>query len=683
MTVLLLCASLGPIVCLAGQPVPPSLLDYDNLPTNANALVETLNVGDADIRDVLRAVAERYDVNLVIDNSIRLNVTAKLSKIPVVDLLTFLCAENDLLLDASNGVFRITSRPQPAAEPPPPIDLRVRNNLLSGQLDNVPLSRLVESVQRQAGISIVVTPGTDASLSGYLTDVPLIEGLSTLLNQHGLSVAAAGNVFVIATREGGQTPANLSQSLQLDRNAGGFDIKAVNAPLRTILAELAAKTADGGVALYVPIGSERVTVTLSGASVEDVLVAVLRGTPYTFTDLDGNYMIGSGDDLSFKLERLVRLKHARVDQLIENLPASITSTVEIVVIKELNALMLVGKAADIIDIKDFIDLIDKPTPQILIEALVVDFETTDLSELGVTLGRGGGFAEDGSFAPYSLFGGGDDQGGGLTYQGDGAEANSFLRYWKDLLGVGVGNLPTDFIFRIQALEREGKAKIVSRPQIATINGNTARISIGTTQYYILTSTTPLQSPNQIITQESERFERIEANVSLEITPWVTSTGEVTVEVHPEFSTPVGGLSPGVPPTINSRVLDSTVRLRDGETIILGGLIQESDEHTVNKVPILGNIPLIGRLFRNKRTTKRKSELVIYITPHIFDGSADAEKWQQLSGFFGNEPNEHVRFLGDPLGKDSTSVRSNIIGPNVAPAEDGSNPANSDAEVKKQ
>ena len=112
---------------------------------------------------------------------------------------------------------------------------------------------------------------------------------------------------------------------------------------------------------------------------------------------------------------------------------------------------------------------------------------------------------------------------------------------------------------------------------------------------------------------------------------MTESGDVNAEIRPEFSTPVGVLDPGVPPTINTRQLETTVRLRDGETIILGGLIQESQMTEQSMIPILGRIPLIGRLFRSRKTSRRKSELVIYITPHVFYGDErDDAKWRGMS-----------------------------------------------------
>ena len=167
------------------------------------------------------------------------------------------------------------------------------------------------------------------------------------------------------------------------------------------------------------------------------------------------------------------------------------------------------------------------------------------------------------------------------------------------------------------MEKVGKAIIRSQPQIATLNGHPASIKIGTTQYYILETERPMVGGNQVFNQVSQRFEKITAEVSLEIVPWVSASGEITTEIHPEFSTPLGTLDSNIPPTINHRILDSTVRLRDGETIVLGGLIQTMESETRDKFPILGDIPILGRLFQNKSHNNSKSELMIYITPHLY------------------------------------------------------------------
>jgi type IV pilus assembly protein PilQ len=185
--------------------------------------------------------------------------------------------------------------------------------------------------------------------------------------------------------------------------------------------------------------------------------------------------------------------------------------------------------------------------------------------------------------------------------------------------VNIGKLPSNFYLNLKALEQKGVANIRSRPLLATLNGTPASLSIGTTQYFLLNTTTPYRDQTQLYLQQSQNFQSIDADVKLDITPYVGSDGQITVEIKPDFKTPVGTFSADVPPTINKRSMSSTLIMREGETIVLGGLIQESETETRTQTPILGSIPLLGYLFSHTTKSKDKSELIIYVTPHISYG----------------------------------------------------------------
>src|SRR5690606_9442157 len=149
-------------------------------------------------------------------------------------------------------------------------------------------------------------------------------------------------------------------------------------------------------------------------------------------------------------------------------------------------------------------------------------------------------------------------------------------------------------------------------------------SIGTTQYYLLKTETVYNSGNSnYSSQVSQRFETVKADVTLKVTPWVTATQEIIVDIAPEFNTPQGQFDPDVPPTINHRTLHSRVRLRDGETIVLGGMIQTLENVQIDKFPLLGEIPILGRLFQNRRRSATEAELMIFLTPKIYYGSEGA------------------------------------------------------------
>jgi len=252
--------------------------------------------------------------------------------------------------------------------------------------------------------------------------------------------------------------------------------------------------------------------------------------------------------------------------------------------------------------------IDHITPQILLEAVVVDYTISDIEEFRLKFGLDKA-KETSSVDLFPFLAG--------TITKKDLEKRALPSTGPfGFISKNIGVLPIDFYVQLKAMEEEGYAKILSKPHIATLNGHKASISIATTQYYIFESEVIIPTTSQPTTQKTQRFEKITAEIKLEITPWISADGDVTVDIHPEFSTPIGQFNPEIPPTINSRILKSTVRLKDGETIVLGGLIQDSQNESKSKFPFLGDVPILGALFRGWGINNRNSELVVYITPHI-------------------------------------------------------------------
>ena len=625
---LLLCAVLRGD--LYAQDDPSSQVEAE-----APAMLQRLNVKNADLRDVLLGIGREHNINLVVDNRIEQRITVRLSEMAAEEAIAFLCEEQGLLLQRRGQVLRVLPPPEKPSPLPPPLEVSFTDSLLSLDLRQADLGRAVRKIQEVTGTNIVIRQGVKGHLTGMLQRVSLEVGLQALLSNNGFALRKKENVYHIdrasMSEEEGRTG---NFWVQVDSALVSLDVADV--PIARVLREIGRQLSTVNLVAYaVPEG--KITARVQGLGLEEALDLLLKGTQMTYRKQGQLYSIGSKQVQGIATTSLVRLNHLRADAALELVPELIKAEAGISVVKEHNGLMVTGSSEVIQEVRHFIREIDHPTPQILIEALVVDFQTSDLYELGLTFGRDPETAgeEDVHRGRYT-FGLGENQEGGLTWQANGKRIREHLDRpgsLGNLLGIHkIGRLPDDFFFRLHALDRDGKINIRSRPQVATLNGHKANISIGTTQYYLLNQRlTPFQQTGQVpLVSESQRFEKIEASVKLEITPWVSASGEVTAEIRPEFSSPIGDFDPDVPPTINSRVLESTVRLRDGETIILGGLIRESEEVTMNKVPILGSIPLLGRLFRSERRDKQKAELVIFLTPHVFYGDAgDNEKWNHL------------------------------------------------------
>ncbi|MDB5028994.1 MAG: Type pilus biosis protein PilQ, partial [Candidatus Eremiobacteraeota bacterium] len=173
--------------------------------------------------------------------------------------------------------------------------------------------------------------------------------------------------------------------------------------------------------------------------------------------------------------------------------------------------------------------------------------------------------------------------------------------------------PIGFQAQVNLLISNGKARVLADPRITTMSGRTATIRAGDS---ISILTTVGGGSGTVATSQLQTFQ---TGVTLDITPIVTSRGEISVALHPVVNSLSGFLN-GVP-QIATRDTQTSVHLHDNETLVIGGLIQESTQHQETKVPLLGDLPLVGRVFRNQNTTSTRNELIIVVTPHLLLGNA--------------------------------------------------------------
>ncbi len=578
--------------------------------------IDELDFKNTDLRDVVRVLATKYRINVLIDNSVDKRVTIHLVNVSVADALKFIVRDNDLELKRYGEIYKIVNPPQP--EPPPPPEkkwvIQYKDGLITLDFKNEDVKDALYQISKLTGKTIIVDRHVNGAISGFIQELPLKEALYQLLKNNGYLIKKDGDVFQVR-RMGWEETADkgLTRNFWINTHEKLIDIEVKSAPVAQIINEIS-RQMNINVFLY---GELKGTVTANAVNLtlEQCLNLILNSNDYTFKKDGDIYLIGDKSSRVLVSSKLIKLNHLKVDGIMEMLPKRVMEKAEYKIVKEHNALLVTGSQDVILDVQEIVKNIDHPIPQILIEALVVDYNYQDIREISVDAGLTGGSALD------SSRGSNDKWFPGIDILWGAGTANKYLKKVGDYFGAtNIGTLPADFYLQVKALETVGKANIRSKPQIATLNGHEADLTIGQTQYYKLITTTPIRDPSQIYIQESEQFHTIEANITLKITPWVSGSGEITVEIHPEFNNPVGQLSPNVPPTIQRRALNSTVRIQDGETIILGGLIQTVDSENITKLPILGSIPVIGRIFQNKNHDKRKSELLIYITPHLSYGT---------------------------------------------------------------
>ena len=258
-------------------------------------------------------------------------------------------------------------------------------------------------------------------------------------------------------------------------------------------------------------------------------------------------------------------------------------------------------------IRRIIQNLDRPRPQVLIKVLITEVTLDNELRFGVE-----GFWEN----KFRI-------NGDLHTQRYGTDF--------DLPTQGLAALITGDEMRaaLNAFAEEGKLKVLATPRILVLDNETANINVGKEVPRITNSTVnDLGNTVNSITYEP-------VGILLEVTPHINFDGLVTMLVHPEISdvaptSEAVEISPGVSsPTFNVNYANTTVAIRTGQTVVIGGLIREGETDTVTKVPILGDIPLLGYLFSNTIRQTVKRELMVFLTPIVSFTSAQLEEMTEL------------------------------------------------------
>ena len=266
----------------------------------------------------------------------------------------------------------------------------------------------------------------------------------------------------------------------------------------------------------------------------------------------------------------------------EERPLGQSIDANIAIDRRLNAIWLRGSPETIARLKAQIEVIDQPVDSVILETQFVELTETGAKAVGFDFTNSSGQVVVGTvqFGQYVPF------------------------------GLDPKKVQPGFSFQaaLYAQIQKGEGRIVSRPRIAAQSGSTAKIITGDA-LPILTSIT-LSGVNGV----SQQVQYVNVGVTLQIAPRVSPDGYVTSHIYAVVSS-VTGYSQSYP-TISQREAETSASVRDGETFVIGGLTQENSLSSKGKVPILGDIPLVGQLFRNQRSTRSKTELYIVITPHI-------------------------------------------------------------------
>lgn len=380
--------------------------------------------------------------------------------------------------------------------------------------------------------------------------------------------------------------ASLTSGLSAEDRLISIDFQRI--PLGTVLRVLSIQTGRRFIT-DAQLADTEILLSLQDVTPDDAINALLNTyNLYYIRQTDSDiYVIKSRADADITtVSELFFVNYADVSILANVLTNRLSPGGSIAADTRNNALLVIDMADNLKVIADLIERLDLPTPQILIEARILDSEVTTGMEHGADIFNL--YAED---APERVF--------NQRFGGDGAT----LRF--SILDAGY-NIDT----LITAMATESNARLLNNPRVMVLNNQEAEIAIVD------------EIPFRVVELDDDgrsivSTEFKEVGVKITATPTVSKDGTITMRVEPEQSFQVGTTVDGFPIVKSSRV-STTFMLKDGETAIIGGLIRERTTESASKVPIIGDLPLIGYLFRSANKSDSRLELTIFITARIID-----------------------------------------------------------------
>lgn len=283
---------------------------------------------------------------------------------------------------------------------------------------------------------------------------------------------------------------------------------------------------------------------------------------------------------------------------------------------ETNSVVVRGTQRQISEVAQLIKAVDVRRPQVMIEAAIVEVSGEVAERLGVQLGLGGANTPSGGIAATSFGNGGASLQNVLLALGQ--SSGTALS-----TGLSVGLGTDNFGALIQALNSSTSANLLSTPSVTTLDNQEATIIVGQNVPF-LTGTLTTDGGNV-----AEVIERQDVGITMNVRPRITAGGVVQLEIEQEVSSLTNQAVTGASDLVtNRRVINTTVLAENGGTVVLGGLITDDRQNSDQKVPLLGDVPLVGNLFKNRNNSSSRQTLFVFLRPTIMLTQQDLESAAQ-------------------------------------------------------
>jgi len=514
-----------------------------------------------------------------------------------------------LLAGGIAGPCRAQQAPVPGQQQPQLTVLPASaENKISLDIKGMEVVDVLKMLSLRSGLNIVAGKNVKGKVTIYLKDVDIMEALETILISNELAYDMKGSIINVMTDRD-------YEALYGERFLNKTKLKVVR--LKYCKAQEVAKALN------------QIKSRIGKVVVDDISnTIVIMDAPQAAVNMEQL----ARDMDSPTQTRVFALNYSKAETMKTKLEPLLTKGIGTIQIDErTNKVIVTDLTANMKIVEQAVTEFDEKTKEVLIDAKILQITLTDEYQAGINWD--------------AIFAGIKTQ-LGMNFNvltGSPIPTTSPSAVTGGGLHVGSLDLGGNYEAMVKFLQTFGKTNLLAGPRIVAVNNEEAKILVGKNQPYATSQTT---TPATGAATTSYQITFLDLGVKLYVTPTINRDGYVTMKVKPEVSSTTQNYSYGpagsqtTVPIVNTSQAETTVMVKDGNTIVIAGLIESRDQERVDKVPGLGDAPLIGPLFRSRTkgsvgtsNEPEKNELVIFLTPHIISGDAaspEVERYEDLT-----------------------------------------------------
>ena len=591
-----------------------------------------LQVVGGSIQQYLSGIASSNGLSISVDPKLNFNINDAFHDVTASNILVFLAQKYMLDITVIGSIINVTSYQDPAQFIKPPLkEINVKynsaDNTLSLSLDNDSLVAVARKITRISGKNIVIPNSLQAKrVSGFIANAPFETAMDKLAYANEIKVIkTSDNFYVFQPLDeneelyiNGDKSTSVRKIFKPTNNTGSpgatgvysktingqklISADAVNSPIIDLV-KRASQELGKNYSVYSDIKGT-IEIHVTDISYETFLSLLFKGTDYTFQSENGVYLIGDRKLEGLRTFKAIHLQNRSIDTIMSMIPADWKRGIEIKEFREQNTILLSGSSAQITEVENFIKQLDILVPVVLIEVTIIDFHKSRSVSTGISAGVSDSVKTGGTVLP------------GINYTFSANSVNGFLNSLGKITSLNLGHVVPNFYVNLQALEANNNVDIRSVPKLAALNGHTANLSIGSKRYYKNTTQNLYASAANNTSVFTNNYTPVDADLSIDIKPIVSGDDQVTLGIKVNISDFTSIPTDGSPPPQSISKFETSLRVHNEDTIVLGGIERTEIDDNSSGIPILSRIPILKYIFSSKTKSTSKVVTVLFIKSTI-------------------------------------------------------------------